>query len=206
MAGHHRAIVRPSTPHECAACIHLDVRGSIVGRGVASRRRLALYRYDTSHPGDARRTGRQRPRCRSRCARQQIRRDIPCGIRPTARRRHHDHQIYVSTARQHRPGPTRRQRAANSSSGQYRSTRFPAFPDGIEQQRRSLAVLSTVPEGASFASVLKTTVFLKTWTTSPSCGIAEFFSDHARALEVAGCQRTSWLKSKRSRCVRKDNP
>ena len=56
------------------------------------------------------------------------------------------------------------------------------IPDGIEQQtRQSLANLSAVLEagGASFASVLKTTVFLKNMSDfAVMNGIyAEFFSD-----------------------------
>jgi 2-iminobutanoate/2-iminopropanoate deaminase len=67
------------------------------------------------------------------------------------------------------------------------------IPDGIEQQtRQSLANLSAVLEagGASFASVLKTTVFLKNMSDfAVMNGIyAEFFSDKPPArstIEVA---------------------
>ena len=68
-----------------------------------------------------------------------------------------------------------------------------AMPDVIEQQtRQSLANLSAVLEagGASFASVMKTTVFLKNMSDfAVMNGIyAEFFSDQAPArstIEVA---------------------
>lgn len=68
-----------------------------------------------------------------------------------------------------------------------------AIPDGIERQtRQSLANLSAVLEagGASFASVLKTTVFLKNMDDfAVMNGIyAEFFSDQPPArstIEVA---------------------
>ena len=113
-------------------------------------------------------------------------------------RRHHEHQIY----RQHRQGGTggRTLLAGNANRTVRVCVRAiaidpasGAIPDGIEQQtRQSLANLSAVLEagGASFASVLKTTVFLKNMDDfAVMNGIyAEFFSDQPPArstIEVA---------------------
>ena len=115
----------------------------------------------------------------------------------TVNRRHHDHQIH----RQHRQGGTRRgpySQATRTEQFVFASGQLPIdpvsgnIPDGIEQQtRQSLANLSAVLEagGASFASVLKTTVFLKNMDDfAVMNGIyAEFFSDAAAgALDHRG--------------------
>ena len=87
------------------------------------------------------------------------------------------------------------------------------IPDGIEQQtRQSLANLSAVLEagGASFASVLKTTVFLKNMSDfAVMNGIyAEFFSDQtAGALDHrsrTSAKGRTGRSRERSRCARKD--
>jgi len=75
------------------------------------------------------------------------------------------------------------------------------IPDGIEQQtRQSLANLSAVLEagGASFASVLKTTVFLKNMDDfAVMNGIyAEFFSDQPPARSTIAVKTSNaWGRS-----------
>ena len=113
-------------------------------------------------------------------------------------RRHHEHQIY----RQHCQGGTGGgpySQATRTEQFVFASGQLPidpisgGIPDGIEQQtRQSLANLSAVLEagGASFASVLKTTVFLKNMNDFAVMNriYAEFFSDQPPArstIEVA---------------------